>query len=347
MSADPLERYLLLRRSTSEARLNLRKMASGEIIDSALRIYQTLGRPILRLTALPATFTFAGFAFLFFILLPMLTVTRDAGSINTQVLEVLATLAISTGVALPIIMVGFSLTTGIVVRLVADYVNGSIPDERGAVRAALHSLKRMVGLTVYEALMAFSGVIVSGILLVLSAWIDSAGEGNEALSGFIAGVGILGYMVGFFIFLIVMGRHALTPAIVMLEGTKAFPAAKRSVRLMKATLNHPSAMGTIVSLFCILGFIALILWPAIFMTMSILDIESGLKVASPIPILGEALLKLFAISPLYVFLWVIVPIWSTCITILYFERRTRLEGYDIETLARSMVRNRKEIRFEL
>jgi hypothetical protein len=277
----------------------------------------------------------------------MLSVTSNARSISTQVTEVLVTLAISVGVALPIIMVGFSLTTGIVVRLVADYVNGSLPDEKGAIRASLHSLKRMVGLTVYEALMAFSGVIVSGFLLVFSAWIDSAGTGNEGLSGFIAGIGILGYFAGFFIFLIVMGRHALTPAIVMLEEMKAFPAAKRSVRLMKATLNHPSAIGTIVSLFCILGFVALILWPALFMTMSILDIESGLRVASPVPILGEALLKLFAVSPLYVFLWVIVPIWSTCITILYFERRTRLEGYDIETLARSMVRNRKEIRFEL
>jgi hypothetical protein len=46
-------------------------------------------------------------------------------------------------------------------------------------------------------------------------------------------------------------------------------------------------------------------------------------------------------------LWVLIPVWCTTTTILYFERRIRLEGYDIELLARDMVRSRKESRFEL
>jgi hypothetical protein len=46
-------------------------------------------------------------------------------------------------------------------------------------------------------------------------------------------------------------------------------------------------------------------------------------------------------------IWTVIPVWCTTTTILYYERRIRLEGYDIESLAKDIWRADRHSRFEL
>jgi hypothetical protein len=48
--------------------------------------------------------------------------------------------------------------------------------------------------------------------------------------------------------------------------------------------------------------------------------------------------------PIYLTLWVCVPVWAVTVTIIYYERRVRLEGYDIEALAADVWRPERENR---
>jgi hypothetical protein len=45
------------------------------------------------------------------------------------------------------------------------------------------------------------------------------------------------------------------------------------------------------------------------------------------------ILGVIDLLPAYLMVWTLVPIWATAVTIIYFERRTRREGYDIDVLA--------------
>ncbi|MEQ1936128.1 MAG: hypothetical protein ABL962_19915, partial [Fimbriimonadaceae bacterium] len=57
--------------------------------------------------------------------------------------------------------------------------------------------------------------------------------------------------------------------------------------------------------------------------------------------------KLLEIIPTFLAIWLLVPVWAVTTTLIYFERRVRLEGYDIEALAQDVWRNDRDHRFEL
>ena len=51
-----------------------------------------------------------------------------------------------------------------------------------------------------------------------------------------------------------------------------------------------------------------------------------------------------ALVPYFLSLWVVIPVWAVTVTIIYFERRVRLEGYDIEALAADVWHPEREDR---
>ena len=48
--------------------------------------------------------------------------------------------------------------------------------------------------------------------------------------------------------------------------------------------------------------------------------------------------------PYFLSLWVTIPVWAVTVTIIYYERRVRLEGYDIEALAQDVWHPNREDR---
>lgn len=325
----------------------MRPMSTGELGDFAMRVYQSLGIPILRLTAIPSLFTFAGIAFVLWVFLPMLSVTQDPDSIATQVGEAATVLLLALGVAAPVSLFGFAFSSGVIVKLISDYVLGSVPDAAAAIRTGREASKRMVGLLLYGMLIACSGILASTGLLLLSAWLDSVSSDNGATAGVVAVLGVMGYIFGTLLFLVVVSRYVLAPAAVVLENRRSRDAARRSVELLRSNRAQPNGYSAVAMLYFQVLVVGLILAPSIGILMGLVDLESGAAAFSGAPILGPALLFLLKMLPLYLFIWVTVPVWCATTTLMYYERRIRLEGYDIDLLARDMARSRKETRFEL
>jgi hypothetical protein len=345
VTRDPLSRFLNQRTSALERRANLRPMNFGEIMDFSFKVYQALGMMILRLTAIPAVFTFAGVAFLFEIVLPRFGVTSNASNMNVQVGEAVGVILLALVVAGPIALVGISLATGVVVKLTSDYIHGNVPDPKAATRAGIQSLRQLFWLHIFELLAGWSGILVALGLLILSAFVGQSGD--TVSSGLVAMFSVLAWIVGPLILILVSSRHSLSPAITMFEGLKPFAAAKRSAQLLRSNGFQPSGYGAIFTVGLLIPFLVVLLLPGFELGKSLIDLDSFLEGLTSIPLLGLMLGKVLQFFPLYLAVWVLVPVWCTTSTILYFERRIRLEGYDIEALAKDVYRHQKHARFEL
>lgn len=331
-----------------ERRTDIRPMGASEVLDLAFRVYRTLGWQILKQTAIPSLFTLGGLAFCTEVVIPMLGVTKSPGDIGGQVVEVLLTICIAFFVALPISLIGFAYTSGVVCKLVSDYLMGVIPDSKGAARTGSRALWPLMRLQFIEMLYSLSGVICATLMLLASAYMESENPSNEAVAGAVSALAIFAFMIGFFIFALVAARHSLTPPIMILEGERSvLRAIRRSVRLLRSTASHPSGYGTFGFLFLILPVVAIILFPGFGALLGIVDLPTIVRENVSIPYVAEAVGGALRLLPAYLFVWVTVPIWTATTTILYYERRIRLEGLDIEILARDIARSRNESRFIL
>lgn len=344
---DPMGRYLLRRSSRLERRSRLRVMTAGEVLDLSIRIYQTIGLPILKLTALPAALCTAAIAFVLFYLVPGLGYTSQPETIVGQVGETLVALTLAVVVAGPLFLIGLSYSSGVIIHLVSDYVLGNEPDLEGAMRTGRRTLGKMFWLNVYELFAAWWGVLFSTGLLLLSGLLAATTPEDSALPGVLASVGVMLIVVGFCFLPFVLGRHALGAPVVVLDGLRTLPAIKRSIALLRGDAVHPSGYGAIVQLFLVVGFVALALWLSGIVAMSVLQVDRVTAAMAQMGPWGALFERAVSLLPWYLGVWLTVPIWCTTITILYYERRIRLEGYDIEALARDVWGSDRESRFEL
>jgi hypothetical protein len=97
----------------------------------------------------------------------------------------------------------------------------------------------------------------------------------------------------------------------------------------------------------VLFFLSLLVGAGLMGFLSLIGFET--RVASALDNLpyGGLVAKAVGLVPLFLWVWTLVPIWATTIAIIYYERRIRLEGYDIEALAADVWRTSRQTRFEL
>lgn len=307
-------------------------MKLAELFDLSLRVYRTLGWRILVASAAPTLFTLAGLAFLFDYVLPGFTSTKQGTSESLQVLEAGANLFLGVVVAGPLVLIGISLATTYIAPLVADFMHGVSPDYKAAAEAQWKSAPRILWVSIRESLFASSGAIVGGLLLTVS-WMLSHMTGDQtAIAGYVLVAGVLALAFGAFVALFVVSTHALVAPIAVLEKATARVAARRSRDLMRARPFQGSGYDSIWSLYLLLAMLGLILGSgagALTQLVGVTHWANALNLRTAQPILEGAI----GLMPTYLMLWVTVPVWAVTVTIIYFERRVRLEGYDIEALA--------------
>lgn len=321
-------------------------MAPNEMSDAALRAYRSLGGHCLRLTAVPALFATAAIYFLIAFVFPLFTQTSDANNIRTQVLEAVMVLALAVGVALPLIIFAVSFASAVISALVADFMVGNLPNPEEARANAVKSLGKIFKFGLREALYGSGGILIGALLLMLSALIGGTNTSDDT-AGLVAGIGIFGLIAGFLLMPIIYGFECLAVPIMLVEGLGVAAAAKRSRALMKPMGRQPGGLQYVFNaysmIFLLLIFLALGISAAVGFGALV---ESGAGALSVVEG-NEVLAQLMDIVPVFLAIWFLVPIWATMTTILYFERRVRLEGYDIETLGRDVGRSHKTNRFEL
>lgn len=322
-------------------------MRTGEVFDLALRCYQRLGWTYLRLTLIPTLLCLTAYLFVTQALIPSLFLTSHANSQNAQIGEAIITVALTLFAAAPLFLIGLSWSTCVVTQLVSDTLLGNSPSATAAIATARRSIGRVFGANLYQLFFSTLGLLLSAMLLMTSGLLTQITASDNLIAGVVAVVGSFGILVGAILFLVGICRYALAPPISVLEGAGAKVAARRSVQLQKTLGYHPAGAGTVLGLIFLCGLVYLLIDGGIGSTFGMVGVRQFLNnLFAGIPS-GGVFLQALRILPSFLALWTVIPFWSASITILYYERRVRLEGYDIEALAADVWRTDLQARFEL
>ncbi len=333
MTSDPVARYLSQRGAKFDRKNRMRLMKASEMLDTALRIYQRLGLTYLRLSYIPALFCLAAVGFVLNFVVPRLFTTQN----NSGGTQLLGEVAIGLGMAVfiggPLFLMGLSYTTSLVVQIVSDFMLGNPLDEHKAIKIARTVLPKLFIVNLKELCLSLSGVIFSTAIMGVGGYISRTTPDSDATAGIVVGIGGLGMCVGILIFLHIVATDSLAVPVAVLEGASARQSSKRSRSLLKKAGYHPSGLSAIWSLYGKLLLVAFVLEAGIYFFFIVLSVRERLSsLLSDIP--GQALiLRAFDLVPTFLVIWTLIPIWASVITIVYYERRVRLEGFDIDVLA--------------
>lgn len=347
MTSDPVERFFAERSSRLNRRARLRTMTSTEIIDTAIKIYQQLGWTFLKATVVPALFVVAAFAFVIDYVVPSLFSTSDASNLSTQFGEVAVAVGLAILVGGPLVIVGVSTTTAIIAQLVSDFMLGNVPNIDASIRTARKTALTLIRVHFWEFLLACSGLIGGFGLSILSSQLDQVTDQSNVVAGVTAAVAMFSLSASGLIFLIVISRHALSAPVAVIEGRKPREASKRSIALLKGSGPIPSGYGNVWFLYLVIFLLTILVGIGLSSFLALVGFENQLAAVIDNLPFGALMLKGLTLVPIYLWVWTIVPVWATTITIIYYERRIRLEGYDIEALAADVWRNDRQARFEL
>jgi hypothetical protein len=322
-------------------------MTSTEVLNMAMRVYRQLGWSFLRLTVVPSIFCLGGLAFVLEYVLPSLFYTHQGSNFNGQIGEVATAIVLALLVGGPLFLLGLSYSSSVVIHLTSAYMLGEAIRPEQAVQSARNKVPALLRVSIRELALSTSGVLVALGLMALGAVVSQHTSTDSPVSGFLFFIGVLGLLGGGGVFLYVVILHALAPAVAVLEGANGKQASKRSTWLLKATWGHPAgtyALAEVVALMCFFGFIEWVGFEALF---QLLELPKHLEQAINGASLGGLIEAAFDLVPPFLVVWTVLPIWAVCVTIVYYERRIRLEGYDIEALAQEIDRSGRSSRFDV
>lgn len=324
----------------------MRALTGSEIMDAAVRTYQTYGWTFLRLTAVPTLLCLASVSFLSQFM-PMLFLTSHKDNIAAQIGEFAWACFVAVAVAVPLFLMGFAYATGIVVLMTSDRVLGNAANEESAIRRVNSRIWKLFGIVAIESVVASSGLLFSAALFVWSGLLSVRTAQTDDSAGIVAGVAILGAIVGGLIYIGVRISHGFVVPAALLEGTGPLAAGKRSRTLMRAGRAGSKPAGSIENVYAVVAMIWLIVLSGAYGIQSIFDVTSHLRDLTHGMGIQPVLVGAVELLPIYVTLWFTMPLWGAAVTIAYYDRRVRNEGYDIETLAADVRRSDRQTRFQL
>lgn len=315
-------------------------------MDAAMKIYQGLGRNILGLTALSTVFCLAAFTFVIYFALPSLGYTEHADNITAQVGEAILTMFIAIGVGGPLLVLGVSYSSAVIVLLASEYMMGNLPNPASIRDSARRLWPKMFAIVLIEVVAVFGGLILASLFMAASGIIAANTPSTTATAGVVAIFASISLVVGLIAMPFVAGRHALAIPAVVLEGASPLKAIKRSTSLLKGSQYIPSGYGTIITLYFAMFFLLFVLAIGYGVILSLIPGLEPLLLKQAGTTLGPVVVAGVELLPVYLALWTLIPVWCTTTTVLYFERRIRWEGYDIEALAQDVWRTDRGSRFE-
>lgn len=324
----------------------MRPLRRGEAIDLAARVFRTLGWPFLRLSFVPALLCTAAIGFVLQYALPGLYQTTHPNDWFAQVLDTGMALAIATLVGGPLYLIGVASVTAGVASLTSDYMLGNVPDEESALGVMARKLGALVRLSIREAVISLWGVFVALGLFVASSVLDHLNVSGP-WSGLTVGVAIMGIALGGVVFLVVRSNHALAPVALVLENLGPRAAAKRSSFLVNRAVGIGNVQSSVVELALACLLVLVLVSGGLYLAESIFDLSDHWRsIVSGFPLPG-IWIAAFDWLKWFLSLWVILPLWATGATLIYYDRRVQLEGYDVDCLAQEVWRTDGKARFQL
>ncbi len=315
----------------------MKPMKSGEIIDLGARIYQSYARPLLKYSFAPMLLCFLGLVQVGVFVLPGIFVTKAGTNFAGQFGEVAISMLISVLVSLPLFIIGVGHSTGLATRVVSDVILGNdvnVPKSVIAARVGGWAMAKIL----FKAVVVSCGVLALGLLFMLVGGILSqAGTTNDALvviCGLLSfggiGVGLVAIPVG-------LAMFALIPVVAVLEPQSDKAVLSRSRDLMRRQPVHGTGADAIGNLGLLCIFVGGVIYSGASIIVSLIEALPYLSSLGMSGAGGSLAKGILDSTPAFLTLWFLVPFWTCGITLVYFDRRVRLEALDIEMLARDVL----------
>ncbi len=346
MTSDPLERYSARTGQQHERLLLLRIKTSGEILDSSLRILQKYGATFMQYTVGAALIVQAGIAFFTKFTWPKLFETSQPGRTDLQIWEFLITIGTSLVVALPLILIGASYSAAFVTCITREILELREPNARAAAKQAQVMLPALFKTLLRQAVSGLGGFVVSVSFLIFGAILASVTEESNRLPGLFAIAGSVGLFISVLILIAVLANQSLNPAVVIFEGVSAKKASQRSKSLMKSFGRQPAAHLGVLGITCLMSVLIGMLQAGYSLILALFGVDKWIDSLSESGAFGVIASTAVELLPLFISIWSLLPAWSVAMTLLYFDRRIRIEGHDIEVLTRA-IPERRANRFDV
>ena len=337
----PQEFYRSRMRSVDRRRL-LTPRNTGEILDLATRLYQRLALPLLRLTFPPMLFCFLGLIFFQGFVLPGLWGTSNPDNYSAQVGEVAIAFAVWLLVALPVFAVGLGYATALSGRLVSGYILSQEVDLKEAVESAKAGAITTAKLLFRIVMRATAVLIFAGAMLMFSAYMESSGGQSDAALNFATFLAVVAFIGGIIAAPIMINIDGLAPAVAIVEGVSSKTALRRSRLLIRRRRHIPDGYPALFLTWIICLFMWGLLYVGIDLVLMLAGVTGWVESLGGRSITMAILVEGLSALPSFLALWLLVPFLSCSFVTIYFDRRIKIEGFDIETMARDVLEGTEE-----
>lgn len=321
-------------------------MTPSEIIDSSFRLYQRLGLTFLRLSVVPTLLCVAALAFVNAYVVPEL-IYGQSNDFTVYIEQLVAGILLAVFIGGPLFLSGVAYTTAIAVSLVSDDLVGNVPSPQSAEQVARASMPRLLVTMIKELVLSLGGFTVAVLILIGGMALGRVTPDSDVWAGVVSFIGVIGLLAGLWIAVAIVIRDSAVAPAVVLENLGAKAAGKRSRQLLGKDRVHGAGTRAAWNAYMLLGLIVLLFQSSIEIFLSLIGVADWAGRATMGSLIRPLLLQAIELLPTFLTIWIVLPVWATIVTVIYFDRRVRLEGFDVDVLARNLARNATGSRYQL
>ncbi len=317
------------------------------MIDTALSVIRRHGLTFLRLTAVPTIVCVAALVFVLGYTIPSLTETNDPNSTIVQLEEAIFAISLTLFVGAPVFLLGSIYGFTVVARLASNAVLGRTVDPQEAEVYARANMLRLFAAGLFEMFVCLSGELVGGALMLIAGALTRFTPDSSGTSGIVMLVGILTMFGGLVVSAYILIRRTLVLPVAVIEEVGVRRAAKRCSGLMKRVGFHSDGGGTATAIYVLMAIVSVVVGLGLTIVIGIVGLSDLIKQLSDSTAIQTLLSTFCDLVPVFFVLWLLIPFWATTVVVLYYERRVRIEGFDIEQLAEEIGRDGRTSRFDV
>jgi hypothetical protein len=312
--------------SSFVSQLPLAPLGAGDLIDRAVRLYRRHLFVLIRIAA-PPVIVVAGSWILLSISTRHLFVTDETSDLLSYgLLTFLSVCVMLGGYLFMLVVMGGATRT-----LVAHLLRNEPVTARATYSAVKARFWGLVGASVIVMawiMLSFTAAFMGGYIILLVFVIATMAFApiSSYLAVIVVVVGMLiSFLVGLWIFVMIAGRVAYVPQVMLVEGKGVFAAVGRSFSLARGNVRRLMAM-TLFTTFATYSALMILAVPlSWYGYLHGVDPWNSAHWPTWYAIAYSTLGPLSSI--------VLTPVWMLGLSLLYVDERVRHEGYDIELMA--------------
>jgi hypothetical protein len=319
-----------------EKRKMVRTYTSSQAVDVGLGIYRRIARLVLPRTLGPMALCSAALLFIWAFAGPALTQTNQGSSPSAQFGETVFALCGLVFVALPLLVTGFGAASAPVISLASQAILGEALSLKEFEKNEL-KLARIVSRISFDVVLRSSWLPIATVLVLGIAalmLVGSEDDGVRALAGFVA---VCGFGLSLLLVPILLKKVALAPIVALVEEKGHRESLVRAAALSSSHNRDTTVGSTIAAVFVTGGFLYLAMSGGVSLLISAFGLDNWVRTLAFLGPFGEVAAGFVSALPFMVSLWLLTPLWGATMTVLYYDRRVRLEGLDIEILAKDIL----------